>query len=169
MATTPKTESSAGTTIGISSGVPQAITAEGLAQLEYLPIGKIKNAGEFGKQFQLITSQYLTERGEGKRKGTWNAGQLPLQVDRISTAGQEKAEEALDSDADYFFRIKLQSGKTFYVMGLVTAFRTSIGGPNENVSGTIQVELNPMTLGDGSQVAAIAVPAAAPAPAPEGG
>ena len=31
-------------------------------------IGKIKHAAEFGKKFQLITSQYLSQRGEEKRK-----------------------------------------------------------------------------------------------------
>lgn len=156
MATTPKTHISAGTTIGISSGTPATWDKTGFDALVFTPIGKIKNAGEFGKKFQLITSQYLSQRGEEKSKGTFNAGTLNLQVNLFKgNPGQDLCEEALESDADYTFEIVLQNGRTFWLRGQVTSFPIVLGGPNDFASSTITVELNPIFLAAGTEVAAL--------------
>ncbi|MFI8616485.1 hypothetical protein ACIGHN_13370 [Acidovorax sp. NPDC077693] len=156
MATAPKTHSSAGTTIGIASGVPATWDQAGFTAQAPDKIGKIKNGGEFGKKFQLITSQYLSQRGEEKRKGTFNAGTLSLQVDLLKgSAGQDRCEEALDSDDDYTFEIVLQNGRTFWVRGQVTSFPINLGGANDMTSSTITVELNPIFLANGDEVAAL--------------
>lgn len=156
MATAPKTHSSAGTTIAIASGEPASWDQTGFVAETYNKIGKIKNAGEFGKKFQLITNQYLSQRGEEKRKGTFNAGTLSIQVDILKgSAGQDMCEEALDSDDDYTFEIVLQNGRTFWVRGQVTSFPINIGGANDMTGSTITVELNPIFLASGDEVAAL--------------
>ncbi|MBV7427277.1 MULTISPECIES: hypothetical protein [unclassified Acidovorax] len=156
MATAPQTHSSAGTTIGIAAGAPATWDNAGFDAQVFAKIGKIKNAGEFGKKFQLITSQYLDQRGEGKRKGTFNAGTLSLQVDILKgNAGQDLCQEALDSDDDYSFEVVLQNGRTFWVRGQVTSFPINLGGANDMTSSTITVELNPILLAAGGEVAAL--------------
>ncbi len=158
MATTPKTHSSAGTTFSIASGDPATWDDAGFEAQTYHLIGKIKNGGEFGKKFQLITNQYLSQRGEEKRKGTFNAGSISLQVDILKgSAGQDMCATALDVDADYSFRVVLQNGRTFYLRGLVTGFPVNVGGANDMTSSTITIELNPIFLASGDEVAALEV------------
>lgn len=156
MATTPKTHSSAGTTFAIASGDPATWDEPGFAAQTYNVVGKIKNGGEFGKKFQIITNQYLSQRGEEKSKGTFNAGSLSLQVNILKgSPGQDMCAVALDSDADYSFRVVLQNGRTFYLRGLVTGFPINVGAANDMTGSTITVELNPIFLDDDTEVAAL--------------
>lgn len=159
MATTPKTFSSAGTTFSIASGVPATFDATGFAAQTFEVIGKVKNGGEFGKQFEVISNNYLSQRGTEKKKGTWNAGTLSLTVDVNGDDGQLACETALDSDADYTFRVVLKNGDTHYMRGIVTGFRVTIGGPNDMTSAAIGLELNPVFLAGGTEVASVKVPA----------
>lgn len=143
------TSSSAGTQISIVGGTPATYDGTGFAALSWKKIGKIKNAGEFGKKFDLITSAYLDQRGKEKRKGTFDAGQLNIDVDiKIAdTAGQAECQTALDSDDDYNFKIAFKNGDTHYLRGQVTGFMRKIGGPNDMRSASISIELNPFTSG----------------------
>lgn len=157
MATAPyNTTSAAGTTIGIVSGNPATFDAAGFAALSYVNIGKIKNAGEFGKTFQLITNTYLSQRGEEKRKGTFNAGTLSLDVDIKTDTGQAACEAALESDDDYNFKIAFKTGVVYYVRGQVISFTKKIGGPNDMVAASIGIELNPFFAG-ATELAAVKV------------
>lgn len=151
------TQSVAGTVVSIASGNPATYDSTGFAAQTWKAIGKLKNLGEFGKQFDLITNQYLSQRGVEKRKGTWNAGQLSLEVNFDSDQGQDLCQTALDSDADFSFKVMLQSGTIFYLRGLVTSFRMKGGGPNDMFAATIQVELNPIINAAGAEFAAIKV------------
>ncbi len=157
MATAPyETTSAAGTTISIVGGDPATFDATGFAALVWVPIGKITNAGEFGKTFQLITNNYLSQRGDEKRKGTFNDGQLNLDVDIKTDLGQAACETALDSDDDHNFKIAFKNGLTYYVRGQVVSFSKKIGGPNDMVAASIGIELNPFFAG-GTELAAVKV------------
>ena len=155
MATSSNTHSSAGTTFELAQGTPATWDQAGFAAQTFVKIGKIKNGGAFGKQFQIITSEYLSQRGSEKRKGTFNAGALDLQVDVKTDEGQQLCEEALDDDADYTIRVTLQSGKAYFLRGIVAEFTTSVGGPNDMTSANIKIELNPIFLATGEEVASL--------------
>lgn len=157
MATAKPTTSAAGTTIGIASGDPATFDGAGFAALSFDLIGKIKNAGEFGKTFELIRNNYLSQRGTEKRKGTFDAGNLTIEVDIKTDAGQEACEAALESDLDHNFEIKFKTGVTYYVRGQVTQFTKRIGGPNDMLSATIGLELNPFFNAAGDELASIKV------------
>lgn len=159
MATTPRTTSSAGTTFALATGAPATFDGVGFAAQTFKPIGKIKNGGEFGKQFEIIKNNYLSQRGTEKRKGTFDAGAINLEVDLYGDDGQLLCETALDSDADYSVLITLQNGDKHYLRGLVTSFRTKVGGPNDMTGATIAIELNPIFLAGGTEVASVKVPA----------
>lgn len=158
MATKPyETSSAAGTKISIVGGNPATFDATGFGALNWLPVGKIKNAGEFGKTFELISSNYLSQRGTEKRKGTFNAGTLSIEVDIKTDTGQAACETALDSDDDYNFKIEFKTGLIYYVRGQVTSFSKRIGGPNDMLAATIGIELNPFFNAGGDELAAVKV------------
>lgn len=156
MATSLPTSSAAGTTISIVAGDPTTYDAAGFAALVWENIGKIKNAGEFGKTFDLITNSYLSQRGKEKRKGTFDAGKLNLEVDVMTDAGQTACEAALDSDLDYNFKIAFKNGVTYYVRGQVISFTKKIGGPNDMLAATTGIELNPFFSG-ATEISAVKV------------
>lgn len=143
------TISAAGTTVAIASGAPATYDAAGFAAQTFLNIGKIKTGPEFGKTFEVISNNYLSQRGTEKRKGTWNGGQLSLEVDsNQDDTGQALAETAVDDDADYSFRVTLQDGTVYYLRGLVVSFPLMTGSPNDMVRYMLTVELNPIFDGD---------------------
>ncbi|MDP3228398.1 MAG: phage tail tube protein [Acidovorax sp.] len=157
MATTPKTQSSAGTTLEIATGAPATFDATGFAAQTYTKVGKLKNLGPFGKTFSLITSEYLDQRGKEKRKGTYDAGSLPVTLDLNGSAGQNAMEDANDSDDDFSFRVTFQDGTAYYVRGIVTEFMKNVGGPNQMIEGTCKLELQSFTDGT-DEFASIKVP-----------
>lgn len=166
MATKPRTKSSAGTRFAMAIGEPATYDEDGFKAQTYKNIGKIKNGGEIGETFEVIKNQYLSQRGAEKRKGTFDAGQLTLELDRIDDEGQALAKQALRSDDDFSVRITLQDGSGFYLRGIVTKFVDKVGGPNDMYSGTLTVDLNPIFLADGAEVAAIEFEPPAPPAGP---
>lgn len=155
----PKTNSAAGTTFGLAAGAPATFNSAGFLAQTFKNIGKIKNGGEFGKQFEIIKNNYLSQRGTEKSKGTFDAGSINLEVDLNGDEGQLLCETAVDSDADYSFSINFKNGDIYYLRGLLTSFRIKVGGPNDMISVTITLELNPIFAEGGTEVAAIKVTA----------
>lgn len=150
------TQSNAGVTFSLSAAAPATFNATGFVAIAWTKIGEIKTGGDFGKTFQVITSQVLSRRGTTKKKGTFDAGMLNLALEiDPADAGQALAETAVDSDADYSVKIALQDGTPYYLRGLVTKFTTAIGGPNDMLAGNIQIDLQAFTDALGDEVAAI--------------
>lgn len=150
------TQSNAGVKFKLSAAAPATYNAAGFAALSWTEIGEVKTGGDFGKTFQLITSNVLGRRGTRKKKGTFDAGALnmAIEIDR-SDSGQGLAEDALDSDDDYSVCVELQDGTPYYLRGLVTKFTTSVGGPNDMLVGAIQVDLQSFVDAAGDEVAAV--------------
>lgn len=155
---TQTTQSAAGTTLSIATGVPATFDAIGFAAQTFLSVGKLKNLGDFGKTFALITNDYLSQRGTEKRKGNFNAGSLPVSLDLNGDTGQAALEAANNSDQDFSFKVQFQDGTVYYLRGLVTEFMTKVGGPNNMIEGTAKIELNPFTDGT-DEFASLKVPA----------
>lgn len=150
------TQSNAGVKFSLSAGTPATFDAAGFAALTWSEVGEVKTGGDFGKTFQVITSQVLSRRGTTKKKGTFDAGMLNLAMEiDPDDAGQTLAETASDSDDDYSVKITLQDGTPYYLRGLVTEFKTTIGGPNDMLVGSIKVDLQAFLDDDDNEVAAI--------------
>lgn len=150
------TQSNAGVLFGLSAGAPATYNAAGFAALTFTNIGEVKTGGDFGKTFQVITSQVLSRRGTTKKKGTFDAGALNLAIEiDPDDAGQTLAETAVDSDADHSVKITLQDGTIYYLRGLVTEFKTTVGGPNDMLTGAIKIDLQSFTDASGDEVAAV--------------
>jgi len=150
------TQSNAGVKFKLSAAAPATYNAAGFAALTFTEIGEVKTGGDFGKTFQVITSQVLSRRGTTKKKGTFDAGALNMSIEiDPEDNGQELAEVAVDSDADYSVCIELQDGTPYYLRGLVTKFTTSVGGPNDMLVGAIQIDLQSFHDAAGDEVASI--------------
>lgn len=141
---------SAGTTIGIVAGQPATYNAAGYDALVFVPIGEVTDLGEFGREYQVATHNPLATRGTVKKKGSYNEGQIQMQVGLDEDdAGQTLAEAAAASDDDYSFCITTQSGAKYYFQAQVTSFKTSIGGVDQITAATIGLELTTSTTGVG--------------------
>ena len=158
--------SAAGTTIEISAGVPETFDVDGYEALEFTEIGEVTNPGEFGREYALITHTPVKSRGTRKFKGSFNEGQLSMQLALDEEdAGQQLCMTALDDDADYAFCVTSQAGNKYYFSAQVMSFTRQFGEADSINSATIQLEIT--TSADGVGVVADIVEGAAPpAPAP---
>lgn len=124
--------------VGPTSGTTVFIgtTASSASGDTYTEIGEVTNIGEFGRVYNEITHASIANRNIRKFKGNRNDGSLALDLAmNRGDAGQDAAEVALDSDADYNFKIVAndddQVGGTpssFTFKAKVMAFPVIFGG-----------------------------------------
>lgn len=134
---------SAGTTIGISANnSPATYNETGFDALTFTGIAEITDAGEFGRTYNLVTHLRLDERRTLKRKGSFNDGQMTLQLARVtSDVGQAALVTALDSDSDSSFEVTLQDGTILYFTGQVLSYTTNVGNTDQITGSTVTVEI----------------------------
>lgn len=144
-----QTAAGASLAIATTSGPPTTFDNTGYATKTYTVIGEITNIGEFGKEFALVTHQPLATRGVKKGKGSYNNGTLSpaLALDEAD-AGQILLRTALESDESFAFRITLQSGDAYYLMGKVMSYKPNVGGVDDVVTATpsIEVDSDPIVM-----------------------
>jgi len=133
---------SAGTTIGISSTLPNTYDASGYGALSYNAVGEVTDLGEFGREYALVTHNPLGARRTVKRKGSYNDGQVAMTVARVpSDTGQADIITALDSDDPVAFEIVLQDGTTLYFAGVVMSYTTNVGSVDQITSASVMIEI----------------------------
>lgn len=138
---------SAGTTLAITASAPATFNAAGYAALTFSNIGEITDLGEFGREYNLVTHNPVGDRGTVKLKGSFNEGQMTLQLGLDnSDAGQALAKDAVESDNNYSFKLTLQDGSVYYFQAQVMSFKISVGNVDQVTSATIMLEL---TTSDG--------------------
>lgn len=129
--------------IATTAGAPATADAAGYAAKTYTTIGEITNIGEFGKEYTLVTHQPLSTRGVKKGKGSFNNGALsPTLALDPDDAGQILLETASESDDSYAFRVKLQDGTIYYLVGRVMSFKKNVGGVDDTVTATPTIEVD---------------------------
>ena len=142
-ATSPFT--SAGTEIAFcADAVPPTYDEDGYTDvsIDYVVIGEIADAGEYGRQYNLVTHNSLNNRRTLKRKGSYNDGQMNLQMARVpANLGQAELKLGLASDQPGAFRVTLQDGTKQYFMAMVMSYTTNIGNPDQITGANAQVEL----------------------------
>lgn len=133
---------SGGTIVGITDEVPDSQDAAGFAALSYNLIGEVTDVGEFGREDALVTHGPLATRGMRKFKGSFNIGNLTLQMglDHLDP-GQALIAASLDSDEDRVIWIASATGDHFYLTGQVMSFKTGIGGGDQITGATAMIEL----------------------------
>jgi hypothetical protein len=143
MAAATEAFTSAGTTIAIAVDAnPSTYNETGFDALSWVNIAEITEAGEFGRQYNLVTHMRLDERRTVKRKGSFNDGQMTLQLARVtSDAGQADLVQALDSDLNSSFRVTLQDGTELFFTAQVLSYTTNVGNVDQITGSTVVVEI----------------------------
>lgn len=142
-------DTAAGVSIAISAALPATYDATGYDALSPTVLGEVTNIGEFGKQFALVTHNPLASRGTKKAKGSFNNGSLsPAMALDEDDAGQVIARAASESDNAYAFKVTMDNGDIYYFEALVMSFKPSIGGVEDVVTATPQLEItdNPIVV-----------------------
>ncbi|RYF70392.1 MAG: hypothetical protein EOO22_14410 [Comamonadaceae bacterium] len=143
-------ETVAGTEISISAGIPATFTAVGYAALTFTKIGEITDGGEHGRTYNPVTHQPIDTRGTQKFKGSFNEGTKTLQLAiDDDDAGQTLAKLALNSDADYSFKVEYQGGAIDYFQAKVMSFTKGTAGVDSMRTGSIGLELTTSKTGVG--------------------
>jgi hypothetical protein len=142
--------SSAGTTIGISATAPATFNVAGYDAVAFTTIGEVTDLGEFGRVYNLIKHNPIGNRGTVKLKGSYDEGQINMQLglDTVD-AGQVIAKAASLSDADYYFEIITQNGDKYWFPAKVMSFKVSVGGVDSVTSANIGLELTTAAGGVG--------------------
>ena len=142
----------AGTSIKISASIPATFDAAGYAAIAgtFTKIGEVVNLGEFAREFALVTHNPIDNRGTVKKKGSFNEGQLPLQMGYDSAdAGQTLLQAAVNSDNNYSYLVTLQNGKKFYFQALPLSFKIGAGSVDQITAATCSIEITTGPNGEG--------------------
>ena len=141
---------SAGATIAVSASAPASFNATGYDALTPTLIGEVTDLGEFGREYALVTHNPLASRATVKKKGSYNEGQVTLQIGLdTDDAGQILLKTASQSDNDYYFKITVQGGDIYYFPAQVMSFKVSIGSVDNITTATVVLELTSATGGIG--------------------
>lgn len=134
----------AGTTIAIALDTSPATYDEaGFAALTFEEIGEITDAGEYGRQYALVTHNPIGDRRTVKRKGSYNDGAMTLQMARVPTdAGQTDLQSALDSDLDSSIEVTLQDGTKQYFEAQIMSYTTNLGSVDQITGAMVQIEIS---------------------------
>ena len=141
---------SAGSTLGISSSDPATYDAAGYSALTFVEIGEITDLGEFGRQYNLVTHNPIASRGTQKFKGSYNEGTMSLTL-ALDTddAGQVAVKAAVNSDANFSFKLTHSSGDFYYFQAKVMSFRVSVSNVDAMTTATVELELTTNSDGVG--------------------
>ena len=122
-----------------------------LSEAAWVEVGEIVDFGEFGKQYNLVTHNPIGDRKTYKFKGSYNEGNLAMQLGQDpEDAGQIAVEAALATDYEYNFKVELNdapavSGATNTIKtfkGKVMSYTTAVGSVDSIVGAACTIEIS---------------------------
>lgn len=159
MTTIDTTYAAQSTAIYIAHGAPATYDAAGFAAMTWNQVGRVTNFSGFDQQAEIITSQYLEDNFETKRKGIIKFGASTIEVDvKDGDSGQTMARSALTDKSLYGLKIAFPNGRIQYLQVLITQYTEKAMQPNGMVSASIGVQPSIINTGAGG-VNMIEVPA----------
>ena len=139
-------QTAAGVEFYIGAAAPATYDKAGYEAVTWVKVGEISNiGGDIGKMFSLATFALLETRGIVKRKGGYNNGSVTIEYAYYRTdAGQEDLIAGEDNDAPLPFKIVLTDTDTthVYYMGLVMGTPISIGGSEDFLTSSVNIEID---------------------------
>ena len=148
-------QTAAGATIKVKAGNPGTYNAAGYASLFSASpagklVGEITDFGEFGREYNLVTHNPVASRGTQKFKGSFNEGQMTLQIGLdTDDVGQIEMKAASTSDSNYSFEVALLNGDKYYFQAKVMSWKVGVGNVDSIVSATAVLELTTNSAGVG--------------------
>ena len=135
-------QSGAGSSIGITASAPATYNEAGYDALTFSNIGEVKSIGAFGREYVQIEHTPIDTRATKTLKGSYKEGSMTLELAfDPADAGQIVLRTASNSDANFFFRVQLQSGKQFYFPAQVSSFQVNPGSVDEIVSASVSLTI----------------------------
>ena len=142
--------STAGSTLKVSATAPATFNQAGYEALTFTNIGEITNLGEFGREYTLITHNPIDTRATKKLKGSYNEGQLALELGLDNEDdGQAILYTASSSDNDYYFELTLQGGDVYFFPGKVMSFKVNAGNVDSITAASVTLEVTSAAGGVG--------------------
>lgn len=134
--------------IGSTSAAPATYTEAGFEALTFVEAANVESIGDFGAEASLASFTAL-KGGVRKRKGSANFGSLSVVVGRdVTDAGHIKLSAAADPSefAPFPMRVEFQDGSSAYFMGLVMSAKTGVGGADNVIMTTFNIEIDTKPL-----------------------
>lgn len=145
-------QTAAGTQLAICATTPATFdsTGYGGSNMIFSTIGEVTDMGSHGKTYAEITHKPIATRGVRKFKGSFDIGNKSVQLGLdTDDAGQIIALAAVDSDADYSFRMTYPNGDIDYFQAKVMSFTKSVTGVDTIISATMNLSLTSSSGGVG--------------------
>ena len=140
----------AGTLIGISAATPATFTVAGYTALTFTNIGSIEDGGEHGRTYNEVTFNPIDTRGTQKFKGSFNEGNKTLSIGYNSDdAGMVLLKTALNSDADYSFKVTYPDGDIDYFQAKVMTLTKATGGVDSIRMASVELAITTSSGGVG--------------------
>jgi hypothetical protein len=137
----------AGAIIAISAALPTTLTKTAYAALTFTTVGEITEIGAIGRVYNMVTHNPLATRATIKLKGSYDDGSPAMKAAYASgDAGQVIMQAALLSDAQYAFKITLQSGDIIYAEGQVSSAPINVGSVDTIVGVDFNLALKSGTI-----------------------
>lgn len=150
MAVTTSVFTVAGTTVGITASTPATFDAVGYAALTFTNVGNIEDGGSHGRTYAEVTFSPIDSRGTQKFKGSFNEGNKTLSVGLNSDdAGMIILKSALNSDADFSFKVLYQNGDVDYFRAKVMSLSKATAGVDSIVMASIELAITTNSAGVG--------------------
>lgn len=144
-------ETVAGSNISISASPPATFDKAGYeAVSNWAKIGEITDGGSHGRTYAEVLHNPIDTRGTQKFKGSFNEGTKTLQLGvDYGDPGQVLLKQALNSDADFSFKVEYQGGDIDYFQAKVLSFEIATAGVDSIRSATVQLSLTTNKAGVG--------------------
>lgn len=137
-------QTTAGATLALTATKPATYDKAGFegAGMTYTPVGEITDLGSWGREYNLVSHNAIGDRRTKKLKGSYNDGQIQLQLGRdASDAGQVLLNTALNDDSDYYFKVTFQDGEVQYFAAQVMSYTTEAGNVDQVVGSSVSIEI----------------------------
>lgn len=152
MAANTSVATSAGSTLAVvaAGAAPATFDAAGYAALSWVLVGEITDFGEFGREYNLVTHNPVGNRSTQKFKGSFNEGQMNLQLGlQTDDAGQIIMKAATLSDLSFSYRVTTQNGDIYYMRAQCMKWKVGIGSVDKITSAATTLEITTTNAGVG--------------------
>ena len=138
-----------GSTFAVSATAPPTYDQAGYEDnsVTYTDIAEIISGSEFGGEAEITSWNTLSNRVTQKAKGNKDAGSVALQLAYdMAASGHSILSDASNSshasfDTEFTVRITLKNGDKFYNTSLINGYKKNVGGTDDLVGASTQLEL----------------------------
>ena len=142
---TNEVQTSAGTIVSVSAGIPATFDAAGFAALTYTQVGKVDNAGNLGASIAPVTFTPIDTAVEDSFHGVKSLGDTTVTAALVGgDAGQIIVNTAYTNKTVVSFKYELFDGDVIYFIAIVLSSPINVGGPDQVVMTEFNLRRKPM-------------------------